>query len=690
MSESFEGIRSRFRFGFLLIAVGSVGWVGPAVAQDSTPQPLSTDDMFQLKRVGAPVASPDGAWIAYTVSTTSLEDESTSTRLWMVSSEGGDPVPMTGEGLSAGNPSWRPGGDMLTFQGSRNGSKSQVWGLSLRGGEAHQLTKAKNGISGYWWSPDGSRLLLAIRDPEEEELQGGDEDADADDDADDDDALEPWVIDRLQIKRDNVGYLDRRRTHLYVQDMTTEEVEQLTSGDYDDSSPAWSPDGRRVAFVSNRTAEPDANSNTDIWIVEANGDNDELVRLTQNPGSDGQPSWSPDGELIAYTTGIEPDIIWYATTHLAVVASSGGDPSVLTQSLDRNVSRPTFGPDGDWIYFGLEDSAERHIARIQPDGGNLERPLEGPVSVRGFDVIDEGRIAALVSTPAMPSEIHIQQRGELKRLTHANDGWLAQRQLADVRNATFESADGTEVEGLFYLPPGYSDGTRYPTLLRIHGGPVSQYDHSFNMEAQIFAGQGYVVVTTNPRGSSGYGQEFSHAIWADWGNKDFQDVMAGVDYAIEQGWADPDRLGVGGWSYGGILTNYVVTKTDRFEGAITGASEVLYRSNYGHDHYQRQWEAELGLPWVTPEAWERISPFNDVDNIVTPTLIMGGEKDWNVPILNSEQLYQALKRLGRTTQLVVYPGEHHGIRRPSFQKDRMERYLAWYEKYVKVRPNAVS
>ena len=255
-----------------------------------------------------------------------------------------------------------------------------------------------------------------------------------------------------------------------------------------------------------------------------------------------------------------------------------------------------------------------------------------------------------------------------------------------MENVQFVSQDGTEIEGFVFKPPGFNENFQYPTLLRIHGGPVSQYDFNFNFEAQLFAANGYVVVMANPRGSSGYGQDFSLGIWQSWGVKDFEDVMAGVDYVIEQGYADPDRLGVGGWSYGGILTNYVITKTDRFSGAVTGASEVLYRSNYGHDHYQRQWEAELGLPWENADAWERISPFNDVANITTPTLIMGGEKDWNVPILNSEQLYQALKRLGRETQLVVYPGEFHGIRTPTFQLDRLQRYLAWYEKTVK-RPN---
>ena len=258
--------------------------------------------------------------------------------------------------------------------------------------------------------------------------------------------------------------------------------------------------------------------------------------------------------------------------------------------------------------------------------------------------------------------------------------------------SSFHSADGTEVEGFVTFPPDFVEGQRYPTLLRIHGGPVSQFNHGFQFESQLFAANGYVVVRTNPRGSSGYGQDFSAALWADWGNPDFRDVMAGVDYAIEQGWSDPDRLGVGGWSYGGILTNYVITQTNRFQGAITGASEVLYIANYGHDHYQRQWEAELGLPWEgdNRENWERISPFNRVEHIETPTLIMGGEQDWNVPILNSEQLYQALRRRGIETQLVVYPDQSHGIRVPTYQVDRYERYLGWYNEHVRGASRPIS
>ena len=273
----------------------------------------------------------------------------------------------------------------------------------------------------------------------------------------------------------------------------------------------------------------------------------------------------------------------------------------------------------------------------------------------------------------------------LRRLTAANDSLLSLLELGEVREERWESEGGIEIEGFVHLPPDYREGERYPLLLRLHGGPVSQYAHSFNFDAHLFAANGYVVLSPNPRGSSGYGQEFSAALWANWGEPDFADVMAGVDHLIDLGIADPDRMGVGGWSYGGILTNYVITRTDRFEGAITGASEVLYIANYGHDHYQRQWEAELGLPWEgdNRENWERISPFNRVERVTTPTLVMGGEKDWNVPIQNSEQLYQALRRRGVPTQLVVYPGQSHGLGPASYRRDRHQRYLDWYGRWVK-------
>jgi dipeptidyl aminopeptidase/acylaminoacyl peptidase len=606
----------------------------------------------------------------------------------MSPAEGGEAIGLTVEGKSAGSPGWSPDGRYFTFTTSRDEGENQVWALDRRGGEGFPLTDVEQGISGYRWSPDGTRLLLTIRDAEEK-----------DEDKKENAPREPWVIDRLQFKRDNTGYLTgNRKTHLYVFELGSRELRQLTTGDWDESLGVWSPDGTRIAFASNRTDEPDGNENSDIWIVAS--DQEEPTanprRVTTNEGSDRSPAWSADGKSLTYTTGIRPDLIWYATTHLAVISIDGGEPHLLTTDLDRNVSQPRFSDDGDWIWFRLEDSAENHVARIRPSGEDLERPISGSFSAGAFDWAG-GTFAVSVSYLDRPGEIYRMTgaergSGDLSRVTGHNDNFLSKVLVAETRNIQFHSADGTEVEGFVTFPPDFVEGQRYPTLLRIHGGPVSQFNHGFQFESQLFAANGYVVVRTNPRGSSGYGQDFSAALWADWGNPDFRDVMAGVDYAIEQGWSDPDRLGVGGWSYGGILTNYVITQTNRFQGAITGASEVLYIANYGHDHYQRQWEAELGLPWEgdNRENWERISPFNRVEHIETPTLIMGGEQDWNVPILNSEQLYQALRRRGIETQLVVYPDQSHGIRVPTYQVDRYERYLGWYNEHVRGASRPIS
>jgi dipeptidyl aminopeptidase/acylaminoacyl peptidase len=307
--------------------------------------------------------------------------------------------------------------------------------------------------------------------------------------------------------------------------------------------------------------------------------------------------------------------------------------------------------------------------------------------VQAHTLAPHGEIAVLESTPQRPPEISAVSAeggaGSLRRLTTTNDAFLAGIRLGEVKRFQATSADGTKIDAFLTLPPGAKPGVRLPTILRIHGGPTAQYDTSFQTEWQMLAAHGFAVVAANPRGSMGYGSAFSRAIWADWGNKDYQDVMAAVDGAIAMGVADPDRLGVGGWSYGGILTDHVLTRTQRFKAATSGASEVNYLANYGTDHYQKEWEAELGLPWQHPEAWTRISPFFRVDKITTPTLILGGAEDVNVPLLNAEQLYQALRRLGRDTELVIYPGQSHGISKPSYQKDRYERYLAWYGKYLK-------
>ena len=464
---------------------------------------------------------------------------------------------------------------------------------------------------------------------------------------------------------------------------------QITSGDYDDSAPAWSPDGRSIAFESNRSdsEDPDRNYNTDIWVVAADNTDQgkSLVRVTTNPGTDGAPAWSPDGKWIAFTSQLEPKLFQYATFHIAIAPAAGGEAKVLTLKLDRNSSEPRFSADGKWIYFIADDDGTQNLMRVPAMGGEITRPIGGRKMVESFTLDKNGAAAAVIGELTHPAEVYLlpADGGDLRRLTTTNDALMAQIRLPNVEYVHFKSKDGTTVAGYLYEPPEYKPGTRYPAILRPHGGPVWAYYAEFNFTPQLYAANGYVVLTPNPRGSSGYGQDFCKAIYADWGHKDFEDDMAMVDYAVAQGIADPDKLGVGGWSYGGISTNFIITQTTRFKAAISGAGNFLYITNWGHDLYSRDWEIELGLPWENRELWEKLSPFNRVTKIKTPTLIMGGEIDWNVPVINGEQMYQSLKRLGVPTLLVVYPGEYHEFSRPSFIQDRYERDLHWYDHYVK-------
>ena len=651
-----------------------------AQSAQTNPRPLEIKDQFAIKSVGTAEISPDGEWVAFTVSTTNLDREDTKTQIWMVSTAGGDAFPVTMSNESISGPKWSPDGKYLSFLTTRGeDAKPQVWVLDRRGGEARPLTEIEDGAGSYEWSPDASKLVLAIRDKDSTAADSGGSRSRTRD---------PWVIDRLQFKRDGRGYLaDSLRTHLYVYDIASKKLTQITSGRWDEGSPAWSPDGARIAFVSNRTEDPDANSNSDIWVVAA-GNTDQgatLLRITDYEGGDGSPAWSPDGKWIAYTTGTnDPRVEAMSNNKLALNAADGsGERRILGNSLDRGVGSPTFTADGKALLFSIDDSGEGHVGRVDLATGAITRPVSGEISSRGFTASPDGKIALGVSTYHMPGEIFVQDGAELRQLSHVNDSIMGAVQKAEVENVHFNSPDGTEIEGWVFFPPGFREGTRYPTILRIHGGPHGAYGVGWNFEAQLLAANGYLALITNPRGSSGYGNDFSMALWQQWGIPDFQDVMAGVDHVIERGWADPDRMGVGGWSYGGILTNYVITKSTRFKGAISGASMGLLVANFGHDHYQLGNEREWGTPWENRQMWEDLSPWNDVAKVTTPTLFMGGESDWNVPILNSEQFYLALKRRGIDTRLVVYPGQPHGLRVPSYNVHRYTEYLAWYEKYVK-------
>jgi dipeptidyl aminopeptidase/acylaminoacyl peptidase len=662
-----------------------------ALGQDAGKRKLTLDDLYRLRDVDAPQVSPDGGWVAYSVSAPDLAKDRSDKDIWMTSWDGSRSLRMTTSKSGERTPRWSPDGRYLAFLSDRDDPHEvdQVWLLDRAGGEAERITDLPGGVSEYAWSPDGKRLALIASDPDPDSATASPDTTKR--------TPRPIVIDRFQFKKDEIGYLDTRRDHLYLFDLASRKGEILTPGQYDELWPAWSPDGRSIAFVSKRRPEFDRTNNWDIYVVDAQrGASPRQLTTFEGPDMDPDwgghaPAWSPDGKYLAYVQGGPLKLIYYAGQKLAVVPAAGGPARVVTPTLDRNVLSPAWSADGASLLFLLEDDRVSNVARVPLAGGSVQLLTKGRGVVSDFSVGPGGKVAVLASTPSAPPEVFALDGGELRALSRQNDRWLADVQLAPIEEISFKSRDGTPIGGFLVRPVGYQPGTRVPAVLRIHGGPVSQFANEFDFGWQLLASQGYAVVAANPRGSSGRGEKFSTAIWADWGNKDGQDVLAAVDYVVAQGVADPARLGVGGWSYGGILTNQVIARDSRFKAAISGAGQSNVLAGYGTDQYVREYEAELGTPWGNTAAWLKVSfPFVHADRIVTPTLFLCGDKDFNVPLLNSEQMYQALKSLGRETQLVIYPGEHHGIKKPSYQRDRLERYLDWYDRHLKQQPDRAS
>jgi len=657
-----------------LALVPALGAQAPAAPSPAVRlRPFSPDDVLRIRDVREPQISPDGAWVAYTVSTSDTAEDRNKSAVWMASWDGTRNVRLTTSKPGENTPRWSPDGRWLGFLSSREDEHSQLWLLDRQGGEGRKATTLPSDVDDYVWAPDGKRVALVAEDPDTAKPK----------------TPAPIVIDRFQFKQDEAGYLGKQHRHVYLLDVESGKTTLLTAGDYDELLPAWSPDGKSLAFVSKRRPDADRDDNWDLYVMEAAAGAAPRQVTTfegpdNNPDYESRPAWSPDGRAIAYLQGGLPKLIYYGVQKLAVVPSAGGAPRILTAALDRNVASPEWSSDGSFITFLLEDDRAVGLARIPAAGGAIERLVSGPRVVSAFTAGAGGKLAVLASTPLVPDEVFALDGTTLRPLSHQNDEWLARTKLGDVEPITFKSRDGTAINGFTVKPPDVVPGKRYPTILRIHGGPVSQYQYEFDSQLQTLAGRGYLVVVANPRGSSGRGERFATAIFADWGTKDAQDVLAAVDYAVAQGLADPARLGVGGWSYGGILTNYVIAQDRRFKAAVSGASISNVLAGYGTDQYVREYEVELGVPWKAADTWIKLSfPFLHADRITTPTLFLCGDKDFNVPLLNSEQMYQALRSLGVETQLVIYPGQHHGINKPSYRRDRLERYLAWYDKHLK-------
>jgi dipeptidyl aminopeptidase/acylaminoacyl peptidase len=648
-------------------------------------RPLNVDDLFNLKEVRDPQRSPDGKWVAYTVARAIKDTDKNDTDIWMVSWDGQQQVQVTSSAEGESSPRWSPDGKYLAFLSSRQGSKkAQIWLLNRAGGEAIKLTDIKGGVSDYAWSPDSKRFVLVVEDPDP---GVADEESAKDKKDGESKTPKPIVINRYYFKADISGYLRGERSHLQLFDIATKKSVALTAGGFDEESPAWSPDSTQLAFIRRHgDGDVDKAPNHDLFVIEARAGAKERRLTTTTADEGGRVSWSPDGHTIAYLLGDELKYSAYDQNRLAVIPAAGGPSRVLTDALDRPIRTPLWTSDGSLLMTVVDDRSE-YVGRIAATGGKVERLVAGQRVVNSFSSGPDAGLAVMASTPREVQEIYALEAGKLRQLSHQNDDWFKELQLSTTEEFSTTAKDGTEVHGLIVKPITFLPGRRYPALLRIHGGPNGQDSNAWSFERELFAANGYVVVNVNYRGSNGRGNAYQKAIFADWGNKEVVDLLAAMDYVQTLDYVDSSRLGIGGWSYGGILTNYTIASDGRFKAAISGAGSSNQISMYGTDMYITQYENELGPPWKNQDLWIKLSyPFFHADRIHTPTLFMGGEKDFNVPLLGGEQMYQALRSLGVESELVIYPNQFHGITIPSYKKDRLERYLAWYDKYLRAAP----
>ena len=678
----------RFRLGLALATLPLLSF------SQTARRPIKLEDMHAFHDVRDPQISPDGQWVAYTVTTVDTTADKSDTDVWMASWDGTRQLRMTTSPDAENAPRWSPDGRYLAFLSGRQGGKargSQVWVLDRQGGEAQQLTDVKGRLSSYEWSPDSKKLLLVMadRDPNEPETDGAPAAGGGRGSAGGPGAVpKPIVIDRYKFKQDVVGYLTQKPARLYLYDIASKKAEAITPEGLEAGPPSWSPDGRQIAFMGKQGKDAERYNTWNVYAMDAAA-GAAPRQITKYDGihasaGRGRPDWSKDGTRLVYTQSSGAKLSAYNMNRLAVVAVAGGEPKILAESLDRGVAAPRFTQDGKSILFLVADDRWEYPALVPAAGGQVERLTKGPGVISTVEQAKDGRFVMLAASDEAHGEIYAFDNGKLRAITHQNDALMAQLKLGATEEFTCKAKDGNEVHGLITKPVDYQPGRKYPTLLRIHGGPNGQDAHSFNFERQFFAANGFVVVNVNYRGSSGRGEKYQTAIAADWGNKEVLDLQAAMDYVVASGLADPDKLGVGGWSYGGILTDAIIAKDQRFKAAISGAGTALPLALYGVDQYIMQYDEEIGPPWkVGLEPWEKISyAFLHADRIHTPTLFMGGEKDFNVPLVGGEQMYQALASLGVPTELVIYPNSFHGITRPSYQTDRMQRYLAWYKKYL--------
>ena len=625
--------------------------------------------------------SPDGGLVAFVVRKPIMEGEKSEYRshIWVVAADGSVNVQYTQGEKSATNPQFSPDGRYLAFTSSRSG-ENQVWLMRVRGGEAEQLTKAEAGVGSYRWSSDGTRSAYTMRDPDtEEEKEAKKEKRDV------------ILVDQ------NFHY-----SHLYTVTLAKGTdgdrlTQRLTAGEFTVTGFDWSPDGGTIVF--SHKADPRINTfDTDISTVPV--DSGPVTALVTRPGADNSPRYSPDGRWVAFSShGGNPERIGLGDAY--VIAASGGEARKLADSPDRNVGRVTWSGDGSMIYFTEAVHTTRQLLALPVDGESPRQITQGDGVFGSFAFnAERDRMAFIYQDSDTPADVHVSpvRRFQMSKVADIHAG-VPRPPMGRTILLSWASPDGRKIEGLLTYPVDYQQGRRYPLVLNVHGGPAGVYTQSFTGNPSIymiqyFAEEGYAVLRPNPRGSSGYGKEFRYANIRDWGYGDFEDLMSGVDKVVDMGVAHTDSLLLMGWSYGGYMTSFAVTKTDRFKAASMGAGLPNLISMTMTTDIPDYLVAHMGAEfWEDYDVYEKHSAMYRIANVVTPTQVIHGKNDDRVPMRQGQEFYVALKRRGVPTEMIIYPRTPHGPREPKFVMDVSERIMTWFEKHLgreQEEPEAVT
>ncbi len=634
----------------------------PAAAQQR--RAMTPEDVMAVKGVGDAQISPDGKWVAYVVSVPDLKESVVDSDIWLVPAAGGSPIRLTSSKKADGQPRWSPDGTRIAFVSARE-ERNQLWLISPFGGEAEKLTDSKGGVQGFQWSPDGSKIaFVALRDktPEEE---------------------------RREKEKDDPQEVDKnfRMTRIWIYDVAAKTSTELVKDDLQVADVQWSPDGTRIAYSTTPTPKADDGSRSDIWIVPVAGGAPR--KLIENPGPDNAARWSPDGRTIAYlsrsnerqTTGL---------TTLRLIPAEGGTPRDVLTGFLYQPGAATWSPDGRTLNFTATVRTTSQLFSVPAAGGTPRQISDTRGVMSGPTYSRDGAVLAFVrSDPVHPGDVHVAQGTASFRPVQVTDQNPQVKELALGRSEVvrWQSSEGMEIEGIVIYPIDYQPGRKYPTMAFIHGGPSGVWTESFPASwgnfAHVWAGKGWVAFYPNVRGSSGYGEKFQLSNVRDWGGGDYRDIQTGLDDLVKRGIADPARLGQSGWSYGGYMTAWTLTQTDRFKGVMVGAGLTNMYSMYSTNDLQTVLEEYFGgEPWNDEQAYRRASAMTFIKQARTPSLILHGANDQRVPVGQAQELYMGLKKNGVPVELVFYPRQGHGIGEPRLQLDKMKREYAFFAKYV--------